>query len=173
MIRWIVWAALAVSSVAWGGDTEWRELLTRSHENLERTQAALERDFALSSYDRWDVSQETGELVFSGPAKRNVIARVIFVGSYASRPETWLWGWANESIDVSLTKPLARVRKYGEEHGFRLLTDRSWKSEEAEGWDMAAVTNYLLDGKGVYRGPSERSILWMVITDIRLDEDRK
>jgi hypothetical protein len=171
LIRWILWALLAFAPMAQGADPQWLELLTRSHENLERTQLALEKEFQLSAYDRWDVSQDTGELVFSDSERPDVVARVIFVGSYAFSSQTWLWGWANESIDESLTSALARVRRHGLQHRFRLLTERGWSSQEEEGWDMAAVTNYLLGGKGVYRGPSESSILWMVITDIRRDED--
>lgn len=168
MIRWVALALLCVAPTAWSGEAEWRRLLQLSGENLERTQAELEKQFRLSDYERFDVSQDTAELVFSGGGKSDVIAKVVFVGSFSLRSETWLWAWANESINASLTKDLAIVRDHGKTHGFRQLTERGWTTHEDEGWELAAVVNYLLKGKGVYRAPADKTILWLVMTDVRL-----
>ena len=149
-----------------GGDAVWQDLLNASRQYLGETQETLERDFQLSEYERWNISQETGELVFTSPDKPDLVAEVVFVGSFAFRSETWLWAWANESVNESLTRKLAPIRKLGEERGFRLLTEPGWTSTQEQGWDMAAVTNYLLRAKGVYRPTSERSVLWVVVTDI-------
>lgn len=169
MIRALAGALLAVAPAAWGGDAEWQKLLIESRDYLERTQDSLERNYHLSDYERFDVSQTTRELVFSSPGKADVVATVVFVGSFAPTPGTWLWGWANESIDEKLTTDLASIRDHGRKHGFALLTRSGWESSEEEGWDMAAITNYLLRGKGVYRAPSSTSVLWLVMTYVRRD----
>jgi hypothetical protein len=167
LIRWLASALLFAAPGAWSGEAEWLRLLEASNANLEKTQRALESQFHLSDYERFDVAQDSGELVFSSPGKADVIAKVVFVGSYAFRSETWLWAWANSSINDSLTGKLAIVRKYGETHGLRQLTERGWSSNEDEGWELAAVVNCLLKGKGVYRAPSKSTVLWLVMTDVR------
>lgn len=151
-MRWLAVALLVVAPVAGSGEAEWQQLLANSRENLARSQEALEKDFQLGGYNGRPV----------------VSAAIVFVGSYAAKSGTWLWAWANESVLGPLTRNLDVVREYGEAHGFRLLVERGWTaSGEEEGWDLAAVANYILGGKGVYRVPSRSSVLWMVMTDIR------
>ena len=40
-------------------------------------------------------------------------------------------------------------------------------AKEVDGWEMAAIANYLLQGKGVYRAPAGDLRVFVVITDIR------
>ena len=47
------------------------------------------------------------------------------------------------------------------------LTEWRWIAEERDGWEMAAIANYLLEGEGVYIAPAGDLIMFVVITDIR------
>jgi hypothetical protein len=55
------------------------------------------------------------------------------------------------------------VRAYGEKHGFQRLAGALWSADETDGWEVTAITAYLLKGLGAYRAPGEKSNLFMVI----------
>ncbi|MEW8048484.1 MAG: DUF6882 domain-containing protein [Candidatus Thiodiazotropha sp.] len=150
------------------GDTDkaWDELVEISYEELRKQQDILETDFDLSKHERWNFYQEAGRIVFSNSGKPTVVAKFQFVGSISTESNTWLWGWANSSIEEDLYEKLHAVYEYGNSRGFNKLIDDKWKAEEVDGWEMAAVANYLIKGKGVYRPPFGKGYTFMVITSI-------
>jgi hypothetical protein len=143
------------------------ELARASREYLDRQQEQLQTDFALMSHERWEIDQKKGELIFSNHDTPAIIAKFQFVGSFSSTASSWLWSWGNASVLPDLSRQVKTVRAYGKQHGFRKLTERKWQATEEDGWDMAAITNYLLKGKGVYRPPFEQVNIFLVITEIR------
>jgi hypothetical protein len=72
--------------------------------------------WGLGKIERWDLSQDTGELVFSLPDGIKAVCPAQIIGTYNSQDQTWLWAWANPSIDEKLRADALNVRKYGEEH---------------------------------------------------------
>lgn len=150
----------------------WEDLVRISHQYLQEQQDKLETDFNLSKHERWDIDQEKGELVFSNKGKPAVIAKFQFVGSVSTASHTWLWSWGNESILPALSSQMKIVKEYGEKHGFKKLKDRKWDAEEVDGWEMAAITNYLLKGRGVYRPPFSKGVSFLVITHIQWIEPK-
>lgn len=154
-------AAKAEDEAAWG------RLVETSYAYLEARQDELMRDFDLAGHQRWDLDQETGALVFSNDGVPAVAAAFQFVGSFSTKSGTWLWSWANPSIEPGLHEGLQAVVAYGEANGFSKLTKAKWAAEEVDGWEMAAITAYLLKAKGVYRPPFSNGVSFVVITDIR------
>ena len=148
-------------------NAEWYLLLEESYRYLEARQAEIERDFDISKHQRWDYDQETGQLVFSNDGVPAVIADVQSVGSYSTMSGTWLWAWSNSSILPQQYEKLKTVYRFGEENGFAKLTRAKWEAEEVDGWEMAAITTYLLKARGVYRPPFSKGFSFLVITDIR------
>lgn len=148
-------------------ESEWQILIEKSYEQLRAQQDILEEVFDLSKHERWDFDQDTGELIFSNNGKATVVAKFQFVGSFSTESETWLWSWGNSSIEEELYEELRVVYEYGESKGFDKLTEEKWPAEEVDGWEMAAVTNHLIGGKGVYRPPFGKGYSFMVITSIK------
>ena len=66
-------------------------LVARAHEYLTARQDALQREFRLGSWPRWDWDQDTGELVFSRDGVPHVVADFQFVGSISTVSDTWRW----------------------------------------------------------------------------------
>jgi hypothetical protein len=145
----------------------WEELVDAGYAYTRAQGEKLEKEFSISKHERWDLDQDTGELVFSNKGKPAVVAKIQFVGSLSTKSKTWLWSWANNSIDPKLSAGMQAVREHGRKNGFTKLTERRWSADNADGWEMTAVANYLLKGKGVYRPPFEGGFSYVVITDIR------
>ncbi|MBB6237009.1 hypothetical protein HDC90_001626 [Pedobacter sp. AK013] len=71
-----------------------------------------------------------------------------------------MWAWGNSSIEENVKKEITRVRTYGIKRGFENLLTAKWPAGIMDGWDMAAISAYILKAKGVYRIPSNDNKLF-------------
>ncbi len=145
---------------------EFIELVTTAHKRMTECQDHLRKQFHLNEWPRYDWYQETGTLVFSDPSGPKLVAEVEFVGSISTRSDTWLWAWANDSVDEKVKARICRVREYGEEHGVPQLTTDQWHAHEVDGWEMTSIAGYLLGAKGSYRTPMNNGFTYMLIMDV-------
>lgn len=146
---------------------EFKAFIEGSMEGLRLQTAAHQTTWGFGKEERWDFSQDSGELVFAFP---DLIARAPaqIIGSFDSRGGDWLWGWANESLEAPLTQASCRVREYGEQHQIRRLTIAGWPATEMDGWHMAALANRLCESNGVYRGPAGTAYVFFTFGEIQL-----
>lgn len=150
-----------------GETPEFHALLEGSMEGLRLQTEAHKVTWRLGKSQRWDFSQESGELVFTYP---DIIVRAPaqIVGSFDTEAKTWMWAWANSSVAESLVRDSIRVREYGKQHGIKRLTTASWSGEPMDAWHMAALTNRLCESNGVYRGPSGATMVFFTFGKIQL-----
>jgi hypothetical protein len=146
---------------------EFKAMLEGSMEGLRLQTEAHQGTWRFGNSERWDYSQDTGELVFKFP-DMVVRAPAQIIGSFDSREGSWMWGWANTSIAESLTRDSVRVRHYGEQHRIRRLTTPTWSGEEIAGWHMAALANRLCETNGVYRGPAGTTFVFFTFGEVQL-----
>jgi hypothetical protein len=146
---------------------QWGTFLPQCCEELSKKNERLWQRLSLASYKRWDWNQDSAELVFSNDGIPGVIARIVFVGSFSTRSETWLWAWANFNLVEAVRKPLIAVRDYGEQKDFLPLTIPKWLATQEDGWHMAAVAARILGAEGVYRTPSDYGFTFMLLHDVR------
>jgi hypothetical protein len=132
-----------------------------------KTQAHKEA-WGLGKIDRWDLSQDTGELVFSLPEGMKAVCPAQIIGTYNSQDQTWLWAWANPSTDEKLRADALKVRKYGEEHHIERLTKSKWKGTEDDAWAMAALAVKLCGEQGAYRGPAGATYVFIAFGEVKL-----
>jgi hypothetical protein len=152
----------------WKQDDEaFSKLLSDATAYLRERQEHLYSRYNLGGYQRYDWDQDSGQLIFSDDGRARVVADFEFVGSISTRSDTWLWSWANTSILASVTHRARQVRAYGDAHRYLKLASACWKAEEADGWEMTAITAYLIGGAGAYRSPEDRGFSFFAITDIR------
>jgi hypothetical protein len=142
-------------------------LVTQAHEYLTMQQERNEKEFALSTYPRYDWHQETDELIFSDQGQPKVIAKIQFVGDVSSQSKTWLWAWANPTIKDSLQQAARQAKQHGEQTGIWQLVESTWPADEVDGWEMTSITAMLVNAKGAYKSPGENGTEFMVFTDIR------
>ena len=143
------------------------DLVTRAHEYLTARQDELREHYGLSTWPRWDWDQDSGELVFSDNGVPRVVAKIQFVGTISTETGTWLWSWANRSVERHLVKDVREVRKFGEAHGIPQLTTDKWDADETDGWEMTSIAAYVLQAKGAYRTPRENGFTYLLINEIR------
>lgn len=136
------------------------ELSKISCEYLKNQQAYCQDKYRIGEYERWDYDQLTGKLIFSDKGVQKVIIDYEEVGSVSLKSNTWLWAWGNSSIEENVKKEITRVRAYGIKRGFENLLTAKWSADIVDGWDIAAISAYILKAKGVYRVPSDDNKLF-------------
>lgn len=134
---------------------------------LRACQTALDKEYQLFQWPRYDWHQKTRQLIFLEAGVAKVIADIQFVGSISTASATWLWSWANDFVDPQLAASMVTVRDYGAEHGFSHLTLKKWHAHEVDGWEVTAVAALLLKARGAYRSPNENGFTFMIMTDVR------
>lgn len=139
----------------------------KAFDRLVQLNNGLKDKYKLSSYERFDYDQRSGEFVFSDNGMAKVIAKFQVVGSVSSNESTWLWSWANAYILETACDQILRVREFGMENSIRKLVEPKWTAVEADGWEMAAVSAAILNAKGAYRCPNKSGALFVIYTDVR------
>ena len=127
---------------------------------LKKQQAYCQDKYKIGKYERWDYDQLTGKLIFSDKGVQKVIIDYEEVGSVSLKSNTWLWAWGNSSIEENVKKEITTIRTYGIKRGFESLFKAKWSADIVDGWDMAAISAYILKAKGVYRVPSHDNKLF-------------
>jgi hypothetical protein len=98
------------------------------------------------------------------------VAPAQIIGTYNTEDQTWLWAWANPSIDDKLKVDALKLRKYGEEHHIDKLTKRKWTGTEEDAWAMVALAVKLCEEQGAYRGPAGATHVFIAFGGVTLSK---
>ena len=128
------------------------------------------RIWGLDKSLRWDLNQGSGELVFSLRDGLKAVAPAQIIGTYNSEDHTWLWAWANSSIEEKLQVDARKLLKYGEEHHIERLTTRKWVGTEDDAWAMLALAVKLCGEQGGYRGPAGATHVFIAFGTVELSK---
>lgn len=148
--------------------SDFKKLQKLSMEELKLKTDAHREAWGLDRIARWDLSQETGELVFSFSDGIKAVAPAQIIGSYNTEDHTWLWAWANPSIEEKLKADALKLRKYGEDHRIDRLTQRKWVGTEDDAWAMLALAVKLCGEQGGYRGPAGPTYFFIAFGEVAL-----
>jgi len=102
----------------------------------------------------------------TGSVAAKVLAQIQAVGSTSTTSNTWLWGWANESLPTSVTARICEVRDFGNSEALAKLTEPKLPDQEYLGWELTAIAAQIIGAKGAYRCPGERGFLYLLYTDL-------
>jgi hypothetical protein len=119
-------------------------------------------------HERWDLDQDEGILRFSDPKVNIAEAPAQIAGSFDLESGTWLWAWANPSIDPRLTEHSLKVKAFGQRRGFDRLVQPEWSAVESDCWSMAAITVMLNAAQGAYRGPTPGGLVFLTFGPVRI-----
>lgn len=151
-------------------DDDYNKLLNECIAEVERKNQKLADEYGFGSFERWDIDQEIGELVFSDGGVPKLVCSVTMLGSFSEQSETWMWGWGNSSLLEPLTRDTNAVREYGEKNGIEDLTAERTPATEGEAWALSALACRILSGLGLYRGPTGNGFVVMMLKGIERSE---
>jgi hypothetical protein len=149
-------------------DLDYKTFLARAVEELKVRTAAHKGGWHFGEEERWSVDQDQGKIVFAFKEGVTATASVQIIGTFNTEDNTWLWAWANPSVDKPLMVDALKVKAYGEQHKVSELTTRKWSGTEDDAWKMAALAAKLCGAQGAYRGPAGNTHVFMTFGQIEL-----
>jgi len=141
-----------------------------SMEELKLKTDAHRQTWGMDKSIQWDLSQDSGELVFALPDGLKAVCAAQIIGTYNTEDHTWLWAWANSSIEDKLKADSLKVRKYGEDHHIDRLTQPKWVGTEDDAWAMVALAVKLSGEQGGYRGPAGATHVFITFGKVALSK---
>ncbi len=147
------------------------ELLDRSQVYLDERQEVCSTKFQLGRFKKCVIHQDQGLITFSEGEIAQLQIKYVVAGSISKNTQTWLWGWANSHLPEHVSKVINQVRDYGVTQHLEKLTKRKWHAEAEDGWEMTAITAYLLHGQGAYCHPTDGAYFFLVF--MHIDDFRK
>lgn len=120
----------------------------------------------LDEMERFDLDQPTQTMVFTrGEQKLSCKAQII--GSYSKTKKTWLWAWADPSVEEPMAREATGVSNFGKRNQVSKFTNKEWPATEADAWTMAAVARKLSDAEAVYRAPHDDIYVFLTLRDFK------
>ena len=142
-----------------------------SIEELQMKTEANKKAWGLDKILWWNLYQGSGTLEFSLPDGMKAVSPAQIIGTYNSDDHTWLWAWANSSIEEKLQVDARKLLKYGEEHHIERLTKRKWVGTEEDAWAMVALAVKLCGKQGAFRGPSGPTKVFIAFGEVKLTKN--
>lgn len=93
--------------------------------------------------------KKNGRLRFTFP-ERTVTGEAQIIGSLDESTGTWLWAWANPTVDAKLKRASERPKEYGDRHKVSKLMGVVPSPFAAAGWQLGQL------GPGSTRRPVPR-----------------
>jgi hypothetical protein len=132
--------------------------------------ASLEKQLALESAvgeASWSLNLDTRELRFSN----GQVFQVQLLGTESEHAATWLWGWANRSIDNPETLTAAEaLRTYGAQQGVAELVEAELSLDRVNGHLLSMIAAGLCRGDAYYRAPYEGGAAFLLLEGPHLRE---
>lgn len=133
-------------------------------ETAAKQEAAAQR-WGIGKSDRWSADLAAGTISFHF-GNRVLTGPVQLLGSYSRESETWLWGWANESVPSAVRTASEAVRELGlSDPNLRALSQRKLTGPESFGDDFAATSVEIAQLAGYYRAPSSTGFIYLGLLD--------
>ena len=145
------------------------DLSKKAYEYLHKQQDICNSVYRIHSYKNWFYDQLTGELTFSDNGVKKLIIDYEEVGSVSEVTNTFLWAWANPHLEDGIKSDIIKVKDFGQKRNFDKLVNPKWSADQYDGWEMTAISSYLMQTKGAYRVPNTDNKLFsfLIFKNIR------
>lgn len=145
----------------------WDQLVERAMSALRIQTDAHDQTWGIGAA-AWSLDQDTGNIVFETEKGYTATAPFQIVGSYNTQDGSWLWGWANNSIDPALQIHARTAYDHGKNAGFETLTTRKLAISEDQAWELSAVTSLLSQAQGTFRCPMGPTLVFVTLGQVQL-----
>lgn len=146
-------------------EEEFEGFLNKCYEELKEKQERLFTIYDIGSYERFWFDQISKSLQFKNNDENLLEFKIVCIGSWAHKNNTWMWGWANESFtdeiraDAQVLKGLKGLTEYD------LFEEEGFKCDEGMAYEIAAMTINYLNALGMYKIPGEKSHLFLALIE--------
>ena len=138
---------------------------------LETRNAAVADFVERAGFDdtsEWNVDLGTGHFVLKGSMGDLVCDDVQVIGTRNAAKDSWLWGWANESLPPERTVASGKVREFGEANGVDVLTEEGCPCKGDQMWAFCNIAIGLELGPYVYKAGAGDLELYLLLPGMQV-----
>ncbi len=127
------------------------DALDRSRPEAQKRQEAFQQQ--THGFTQWNLDQAKAELSFVLADGRAWAIPGQIVGSWSRDDESWLWSWANESVDAKCKVAATHVRDAARPHrGMAALTTGSFHALQPMAVELAMFAAVQMNARGIFPG---------------------
>lgn len=127
------------------------DALAEAEPRIAKRQEELSQRVAGST--RWAFSQPERQLTFEFADRPKLVVPAQFLGTWSPEDESWLWGWANTSVDEKCTNLVeAALKPDHQEPGMAVFWREKFPCEPDFAARVAMLAADRMGATGVYRG---------------------
>jgi hypothetical protein len=134
-----------------------------ANESLIKRQDEWKAKYNIGSYESYWYDQDKQILQFKNGDEVKLEFKVAAIGTYAEKSSTWMWSWANPSIDKAMSEPVLKVKEFGQTNSYPLLTKDVVPGSIEDAWEFSAISMMVLGGMAVYSAPNGKSRLFLLV----------
>lgn len=146
-------------------DEQFDDYLDYCYEKLEKKQEKLFQDFQIGNYEKYWYNQERSVLQFIDNGVIQLEFKVIFIGSWSKKSDTWMWAWANGSMLEEVRQLSSSIQGLYQVTDFDIFKEPIFECDEAMAHELTAFAVEQLDVRGMYISPDGNSLLFMAIIE--------
>lgn len=165
----MIWKRRSKSAQTWL-TPELAQLIVESHVEVLTKHARAVEQWGIGSADRWSADLAAGTITFHFP-NHVIRGEAELLGSFATEPGTWLWGWANGSVPESSTGAAREVRELAIRPGLQLLAAPKLQVSAETADDLANIAVEAGGMDGWYRSPSPTKNVYLGFRGLNLVAD--
>lgn len=135
---------------------------------VQEKQKRLNQKLRLNRYTKYSFSQKEEALILYQQDSQEASAlkfKVACIGSWHKKEQSWLWGWANENLTLSLRKSAEPIKALEKETGYQIFRSGGFECEEAVAIDLAFAGTHALKAVGIYRILIEDSYVFLALME--------
>jgi len=133
----------------------WESVALAALDRVQQRQARTIEQHRLSGDCQYFWSMEDTAITWSRDGHEFLRGRITMIASVNTGRGTWLWSWANDSLPRAVLGDIERVRSYGIEHNFPLLTAPGFRADQKPVAQARTVAADVLDAELLWRNVSD------------------
>ncbi len=148
-------------------DKEFEAFLVKSQEEVRKRQAMLNQKYQVNTYETYSFNQRSKCLELKKSTGESISFEIVCIGSWGYEDHSWVWAWNNENLLEDIREEASVLKALAKETGFNAFEQGSFECEEIVAKDIAFISVYKLNAKGIYRIVADESYLFLALKDIK------
>jgi len=134
---------------------EFNSYLKSCYEELKVKQDALINDYDLAKFEDFWLDLEKRTLQFKKDGKVGLEFRILPIGAWSSKTRSWMWAWANESIDEELRGEASVFKELADITGNKILEIDHISARESIAHELSAMAVHHIGAIALYIAAAE------------------
>ena len=146
----------------------WESVALAALGRVQQRQSRAVELHGLSEDAQYFWSLDDASITWSRDGREFLRGRITMIASVNTGRGSWLWSWANDSLPPAVLGDIERVRRYGVEHNFPLLSARNFRAEQRSIAQARTVAADVLDAELLWRDVSDDGMeIYFAVHDLR------